>query len=84
MSEEGTTGRPWFSRWRGVVRPTWRGSTSTRAEIDPEFGVELVDGTATPVDSTFSYAVGEVTQAAGRRGARPGVRRLLPDVHTCE
>ena len=52
-------------------------------EVDPRYGVELVDGTLTPVDTNLSVAVGETAQAGLATDPDVTYANTLPETHRC-
>lgn len=52
-------------------------------EVDPRYGVELVDGTLTPVDTNLSVAVGETAQAGLSPDPDVTYANTLPETHRC-
>jgi hypothetical protein len=52
-------------------------------EIDPRYGLEVVDGVLTPVDTNTSVAVGETAKAGLGTEPDPAFARTLPANHRC-
>jgi hypothetical protein len=52
-------------------------------EIDPRYGLEVVDGVLTPVDTNTSVAVGETAKAGLGTESDPAFARTLPANHRC-
>jgi peptidyl-prolyl cis-trans isomerase SurA len=52
-------------------------------DIDPKFGVEIVDGAPTPVDTDISLAVGDTAKLAAKKTPDPTYSKTLPDVLRC-
>jgi len=52
-------------------------------EIDPRYGIDVVDGVLTPVDTNVSVAVGEMAQAGLGTEPDPAFARRLPTNHRC-
>jgi hypothetical protein len=52
-------------------------------EIDPRYGLEVVDGVLTPVDTNVSVAVGETARAGLGAEPDPAFARTLPTNHRC-
>ncbi|MCW2798429.1 hypothetical protein [Nocardioides sp.] len=52
-------------------------------QIDPEFGVEIVDGKATPIDTDISYAVGDTAKLGSAKTPDPTYSSSLPDALRC-
>lgn len=52
-------------------------------EIDPRYGLEVVDGVLTPVDTNTSVAVGETARAGLSAEPDPAFARSLPANHRC-
>ena len=52
-------------------------------EIDPRYGLEVVDGVLTPVDTNTSVAVGETPLAGLGTEPDPAFARTLPANHRC-
>lgn len=52
-------------------------------EIDPRYGLEVVDGVLTPVDTNTSVAVGETAKAGLGTEPDPAFARTLPTNHRC-
>ena len=51
--------------------------------VDPRYGVELVDGTLTPVDTNLSVAVGETAKAGLATDPDVTYANTLPETHRC-
>jgi hypothetical protein len=51
--------------------------------VDPRYGVEMVDGTLTPVDTNLSVAVGEAAQAGLETEPDATYANTLPETHRC-
>ncbi|WP_457206284.1 hypothetical protein [Nocardioides sp. P5_C9_2] len=51
--------------------------------VDPRYGVELVDGTLTPVDTNLSMAVGDDAKAGLATEPDPTYANTLPENHRC-
>ena len=52
-------------------------------EIDPRYGLENVDGTLTPVDTSTSFAVGETAKAGQATEPDTAFAQSLPLTHRC-
>jgi hypothetical protein len=52
-------------------------------EIDPRYGVEMKDGTLTPVDTNLSVAVGEDAKAGMATEPDATYANTLPETHRC-
>ncbi|GAB3022416.1 hypothetical protein GCM10011376_27790 [Nocardioides flavus (ex Wang et al. 2016)] len=52
-------------------------------EIDPRYGLEVVDGVLSPVDTNTSVAVGETAKAGLGTEPDPAFARSLPTNHRC-
>lgn len=52
-------------------------------EIDPRYGLENVDGTLTPVDTSTSVAVGEIAKAGLATEPDTAYAQSLPPTHRC-
>jgi hypothetical protein len=52
-------------------------------EIDPRYGVEMKDGTLTPVDTNLSVAVGEDAKAGLATEPDATYANTLPETHRC-
>jgi hypothetical protein len=52
-------------------------------EIDPRYGVEMSDGTLTPVDTNLSVAVGEDAKAGLATEPDATYANTLPETHRC-
>ena len=59
----------------------WPGANGI--EIDPRYGLEVVDGVLTPVDTNTSVAVGETARAGLGTEPDPAFARTLPTNHRC-
>jgi hypothetical protein len=59
----------------------WPGANGI--EIDPRYGLEVVDGLLTPVDTNTSVAVGETAQAGLATEPDPAFARTLATNHRC-
>lgn len=62
-----------FNRWPDV----------NGVEIDPRYGLESVDGTLTPIDTSTSVAVGETAKAGLATEPDTAYARSLPLTHRC-
>jgi peptidyl-prolyl cis-trans isomerase SurA len=51
--------------------------------IDPQFGVEIKDGQAVPVDTSLSYAAGDTAKNGNAGNPDPGYAASLPASHRC-
>ena len=52
-------------------------------DVDPRYGVEMVDGTLTPVDTNLSVAVGEDAKAGLATEPDATYANTLPETHRC-
>ena len=52
-------------------------------EVDPRFGLRVVDGVMSPVDTNTSVAVGETAQAGMSTEPDPAFAETLPVSHRC-
>ena len=52
-------------------------------EFDPQFGIELVDGQVTPVDTSLSFAVSDDATNGSAEQPDPAYAGSLPDSHRC-
>lgn len=52
-------------------------------DVDPRYGVEMVDGTLTPVDTNLSVAVGEKAKAGLATEPDVTYANTLPETHRC-
>jgi hypothetical protein len=52
-------------------------------EVDPRYGVEMVDGTLTPTDTNLSVAVGEDAKAGLATEPDATYANTLPETHRC-
>lgn len=52
-------------------------------EVDPRYGVEMVDGALTPVDTNLSVAVGETARAGLATEPDVTYANTLPETHRC-
>lgn len=52
-------------------------------EVDPRYGLEMVDGALTPVDTNLSVAVGETATSGLATEPDPTYAGTLPETHRC-
>lgn len=52
-------------------------------EIDPQYGVDIVDGQAVPTDGSVSYAVGDAARQGNASRPDQAYAASLPDSHRC-
>jgi len=52
-------------------------------QIDPQFGVEIVDGQPAPTDTSLSFAVGDAAKAGQATSPDQAYAAGLPDAHRC-
>jgi hypothetical protein len=53
-------------------------------EVDPRYGVEMVDGALTPVDTNLSVAVGDTAKAGLNPEPDVTYANTLPETHRCD
>ena len=83
LSEEGAPGSPYSERVARGQQAYDEWIAENGVEFDPQFGVDLVKGQIQPVDTSVSFAVGEVAKAGQAEQPDPAYAGSLPSAHTC-
>jgi len=72
-TEAGQAGQQEFARWLA----------GEDVSIDPQFGVEIKDGQAVPVDTSVSYAAGDTAKNGAADSPDQAYAASLPAAHRC-
>lgn len=83
LSQDGQPGSPYSDRVARGQQAYDDWISEHGLEFDPEFGIALVKGQVEPVDTSVSYAAGDVAKNGSADQPDPEYANSLPGAHTC-